>query len=119
MSDAKRMNGGCHCGKVRFEVELALDKVIACNCSICTKSGTLLSFVPRAAFELKSGEGDLREYRFHDHVIGHQFCTSCGIKPFAFGQMPDGSPMAAINVRCLDGIEVRDLEITWYEGKDA
>ena len=112
-------SGGCHCGAVRFDVRMAVEKGLACNCSICTKSGSLLAFVPRDRFTLRSGEDHLEDYQFNRHVITHRFCTTCGIKPFALGQMPDGSPMAAVNLRCLDGIEVRDLEIAWFEGRDA
>jgi hypothetical protein len=119
VSEEKTHHGGCHCGAVRFEIRMAIGKVLACNCSICTKSGTLLQFVPRDRFTLVAGGDELREYRFNQHVIAHQFCSRCGIKPFAYGQMPDGSPMAAINVRCLDGVEVRDLEVTWFDGRNA
>ena len=30
---AKRYRGGCHCGRVRFEVTSNLSQVVACNCT--------------------------------------------------------------------------------------
>jgi hypothetical protein len=31
--------GGCHCGAVRFEVDVEEHRAVECNCSICTKKG--------------------------------------------------------------------------------
>lgn len=113
----QKHQGGCHCGKVRYEVELDLSKpVVACNCSICKRAGTLLAFVPTTAFHLESGEDALRDYRFNQQVIAHLFCTTCGIKPFARGAMPDGTPMIAVNVRCLDNVDVGALAVQHFDG---
>ena len=59
-------------------------------------------------FKLLSGEADLTKFEFNRHMIEHQFCSTCGIQSFAIGTHPkSGDKMAAINVRCLDGIDVR------------
>jgi hypothetical protein len=68
-------------------------------------------------FSLKSGADSLTDYLFNRHVIRHQFCKVCGIEPFARGAMPDGTPMAAINVRCLDGIDVHELNPKKFDGR--
>lgn len=110
--------GSCHCGKVQFEVALDLEApVIACNCSMCGRSGTLLSFVPASEFTLRSGEDSLRDYQFNKHLIHHLFCTTCGIKPFSRGPLPDGSPMVAVNVRCLEDVNLDALNVQQYDGK--
>jgi hypothetical protein len=120
MSEAKTYSGGCHCGKVRYEVKLDLTQpVIACNCSMCGRSGTQLAFVPANEFELTSGDESLKDYQFNHHVIHHLFCSTCGIKPFARGKAPDGSPTVAVNVRCLDGIDLSTLKVQQYDGKSA
>jgi hypothetical protein len=109
--------GGCHCGKVRYEVEMDLSKpVIACNCSMCGKKGTLLSFAPATSFKLLAGEDSLTSYKFNRKVIDHLFCSTCGVTSFARGSKPDGTPTVAINTRCLDGIDVQKLQITHYDG---
>jgi len=109
--------GGCHCGAVKYTVEMDLGKVMACNCSICGKSGTLLQFVPEDKFTLVSGDDSLTKYTFNKHVILHNFCKTCGIKSFARGKKPDGTEMVAINARCLDGVNVFDLEVTQFNGR--
>ncbi len=112
-----KQTGGCHCGAVRFEVEGDLSKVIECNCSICSKTGTLLAFVPAAQFRLLSGDDCLSDYQFNRKVIHHLFCRNCGVRPFARGIGPGGQEMRAINVRCLDGFDPVNFTVTQFDGK--
>ena len=109
--------GGCHCGKVRYQVQIDLSSpVLSCNCSMCGRSGTLLSFVPTAQFTLLSGEDALIDYQFNRHVIHHLFCKTCGIKSFARGKGKDGDTVA-VNTRCLDGVDLDALKVQKYDGK--
>lgn len=118
MSDVAKHTGRCHCGKIRYEVELDLSApVIACNCSMCGRAGTLLMFVPETQFKLLSGEEALTDYQFNHHVIHHYFCSTCGIKPFAAGVGKDGTATRAINVRCLDGVDLDVLSVKKVDGK--
>lgn len=110
--------GGCHCGKVRFEASVDLARVLSCNCSFCSKLGSLLSFTTPEHFTLESGEDALTEYRFNTRNIRHLFCKDCGIESFARGTMPDGTEAVAINVRCLDGVDPDALDITRFDGKN-
>ena len=110
--------GGCHCGKVRFEVDMDIKEVMSCNCSICSKKGHLLAFAPDANFKLLSGEADLSTYLFNKKVIQHMFCSTCGIGPFGLGAMPDGTKMRAINVRCIDNVDLSQYPVKHVNGKD-
>ncbi|MEZ4433080.1 MAG: GFA family protein [bacterium] len=116
MSEAKRYRGGCHCGGVRFTVETALTPVIECNCSICKKRGHLLTFVGADAMTLEAGDDTLTDYRFNTGKIAHLFCPTCGVGAYGRGTGRDGKPMYAINVRCLDGVELGGLSVTPYDG---
>lgn len=118
-TETKTHTGGCHCGAVRYEVSAAFDRVIECNCSICSKTGALLAFVPASSFKLLQGEDALADYTFNKHVIHHHFCKTCGIRSFAAGVSPDGHAVRAINVRCLDGVDLGALTRVPYNGKDA
>lgn len=109
--------GGCQCGRVRYAVDVELDNVIACNCSRCGKLGSILAFAPESAFELQSGQDALTEYQFNTHKISHLFCETCGIQSFGLGTAPNGAKMAAINVRCLDGVDVFALKPQQVDGK--
>jgi hypothetical protein len=112
-----KYQGSCHCGRVAFEVEGDIDGVIACNCSICQRKGSLLWFVPKAQFHLQTPPENARAYEFNKHVIKHYFCPNCGIHPYAEGTDPKGNAMAAINVRCLEGVDLEALPTTTYNGR--
>jgi hypothetical protein len=118
MSELKSYTGGCHCGKVRYQVQVDLGKpVISCNCSMCGRSGTLLTFVPAQQFKLLSGEDALTDYQFNKHIIHHNFCKVCGIKSFARGKDRSGGDTVAINARCLDDVDIGKLEVTQFDGR--
>ena len=112
-----KYQGGCHCGKVAFEVEGDLNGAMACNCSMCSRKGSLLWFVPRDQFRLLTAEADIGTYTFNKHVIKHRFCRTCGIHPYGEGTDPKGNPMAAINIRCLEGIDLEKVPVQHFDGR--
>lgn len=113
----EKHQGGCHCRKVEYEVNVDPNGALVCNCSHCLQRGLMLRFVPRSEFTLLKGEDNLTEYRFNTEKIQHLFCTTCGVESFAYGVGPDGSEMAAINVRCLDDVDIEKLETVPFDGK--
>ncbi len=114
--ETKTYTGGCHCGKVRFEVETDLGTILCCNCSHCQIKGLLLNFVPATQFTLLAGEESLTEYLFNKNLIHHRFCNICGVEPFATGEK-DGVAMVGLNVRSLDNIDLDTLKLTPFDGK--
>lgn len=117
MSEVNKYKGACHCGKVSYEVETDLGQVVSCNCSICSKRGYLLSFVHEKGFKLISGQNEQSDYLFHKKHIHHLFCKHCGVSSFGHGALPNGDRMYAINVRCLEGVNLDSLTITPVDGK--
>lgn len=109
--------GSCHCGKVAFEVEGELTGAMACNCSICSRKGSLLWFVPRDKFHLLTPEDSASTYIFNKHIIKHRFCPTCGIHPYAEGVDPKGNRMAAINIRCLEGVDLASVPVQNFDGR--
>ena len=119
MSDAGTVvhRGGCHCGRVRFEVDApARLQVLDCNCSICRVTGFLHLIVPQRAFRLLSGADALSEYTFGTGTAKHRFCRHCGIKSFYVPRShPDGID---VNARCLDAGSVAALDIVPFDDAD-
>lgn len=109
--------GSCHCGSVAFEVEGEIDSALSCNCSMCGRRGSLLWFVPRASLRLTTPESAAATYTFNKHLIQHRFCRTCGIHPYGEGTAPDGNAMAAINLRCVDGIDLDAIPVHRYNGR--
>lgn len=112
-----RHSGGCHCGRVRFEIEAPADiDATDCNCSICHKSGFLHLNVSRDDFRLLQGEDALTTYTFNTGVAQHYFCNVCGVKSFYVPRShPDG---VAVNVRCLDPDTVEKVTVTPFDGQN-
>jgi hypothetical protein len=116
-TDVMNYRGSCHCGRVAFEVEGTIESAMACNCSMCQRKGSLLWFVPREQLKLLTPDADASTYLFNKHVIRHRFCPLCGIHPFGEGTGPNGQAMAAVNVRCLEGIDVAAVPVTHFDGR--
>jgi hypothetical protein len=109
--------GGCHCGKVRFEVDApAVLEVQLCNCSICSMAAYLHLIVPASRFRLLQGEDDLATYTFNTGIAQHRFCTRCGIKSFYIPRSnPDG---VSVNVRCLEPETIAEVRVTDFDGRN-
>jgi hypothetical protein len=114
-----KYQGSCHCGQVAFEVEGEIQGAITCNCSMCQRKGSMLWFVPRAALTLKTPEDASRVYRFNKHRIAHRFCPTCGLHPYAEGSDPKGNAMAAVNLRCLEGVDLAAIPTQSVDGRAA
>jgi len=111
----KTYTGGCHCGKVRFEVDAAEEIVVSdCNCSICRMLGYLHLIVSKESFRLLKGDDDLTTYTFNTEVAQHYFCSDCGIKSF---YIPRSHPDAvSANARCLDEADMIEMKVEPFDG---
>lgn len=109
--------GGCHCGRVRFEVDAPADlQVLQCNCSICRMTGFLHLIVPASRFRLRSGNDALSEYTFNTRTARHLFCRHCGIRSFYVPRShPDGF---SIDARCLDPATVASVAVVPFDDAD-
>ena len=116
--DAKIYTGGWHCGLVRFQIAAEVASVVACNCSICMKRGALWAFAGADQFDLQSGEDALTDYQFNKKIIHHLFCRRCGVGAFSRGKAPDGRDTVAVNVHCLDGVDINTLKVIPFEGRN-
>ena len=111
---AQPIEGGCHCGAVRFRVRIDERRAIDCNCSICRKKGFLHLIVEADQFELLTGHACLATYTFNTHQAKHHFCAICGVNPF---YIPRSHPHAVdVNLRCLDPDVAHTFEITPFDG---
>lgn len=114
-----KYQGSCHCGKIAFDVEGEIEGAISCNCSICQRKGSLLWFVPRDKMTLRTPEENATTYTFNKHVIQHRFCPTCGMHPYGEGADPSGHKVAAINIRCLEGIDLDAVPVQHFDGRSA
>ena len=109
--------GGCHCGRVRFEVDAPETiEVDECNCSICAKFGFRHLIVPKSRFRLLSGREGLTRYRFNTNTAEHLFCSVCGVKSF---YVPRSHPTGlSVNARCLDPRTIKEQIVRPFDGQN-
>ena len=108
--------GSCHCGKMSYEVDAEMQPATACNCSICSRRGYLLWFLPAEKLKLQAPLEGMSSYTFNSHKIRHYFCAICGTGTFGMA-MHEGKPMAAVNVRCLEGVDLLKVEVKHFDGR--
>jgi len=105
----RRLQGSCHCGAVRFEIESDFPELTTCDCSICRRKNAVMVKVHESAFTLLAGESALKSYRFHTHTATHYFCATCGIYPFHRKRVtPDHF---GVNVFCLEGFDAAGIPV--------
>ena len=109
--------GSCHCGRIAFQIEGTLEGATSCNCSICQRKGALMWFIPRDQLQLLTPDESANTYTFNRHAIKHRFCPKCGMHPYGEGADPKGNVMAAINIRCLEDIELETIPVTHFDGR--
>lgn len=114
---ASVLQGGCHCGAVRFRFSVTLPlTVYNCNCSICRMSGFQHVIVTAQEFELLQGQECLSEYTFNTGTARHLFCSRCGVKSF---YRPRSHPEGwSINFRCLDKSSEIPVNFKDFDGEN-
>jgi hypothetical protein len=117
--------GSCHCGDVQFEVDADIDHVRLCDCSVCSKRGTLNYRVPKQSLRLLTTWENLTLYQWGSGTAEDYFCRKCGILTFRRPSHPSPKELRegmkpfdgwAVNVRCLRGINLDDLPIEQIYG---
>jgi len=115
-TESKTWRGGCHCGRVAFEVTGAITDISACNCSICIKKAYVHWIVPRDSFRLLTPIENLATYTFNTGIAKHHFCPKCGVASFYIARSdPD---KVDVNVRCLDGIDLSAFQLRLFDGQN-
>ena len=114
-----RHTGGCHCGQVRFEVDLDLAAGGSmCNCSVCTKIAQVGAIVKPAAFRQIAGEDSLSTYEWGGKISQRKFCKHCGVHCFGFGHLDVlGGDYVSINLNALDDFDRGTIKITYWDGR--
>lgn len=112
-------HGSCHCGRVQFSASIDLSAGVGrCNCSVCTKTAWTGAIIKPAAFELTAGESELSSYAWGGKISVRHFCRHCGVQCFSRGHLAElGGDFVSVNVSCLDGVELHDLPIQYWDGR--
>ena len=99
---------------MRFDVTADLSRS---SRAICVERGALWAFVPPESFARRAGAEALVDGQFNKRVNHHLFCGQCGVGSLSQRIAPGGKEMGAVNVRCLDGVDLSALTLTPVDGK--
>ena len=99
---------------MRFDVTADLSRS---SRAICVERGALWAFVPPESFARRAGAEALVDCQFKKRVVHHLFCGQCGVGSFSQRIAPGGKEMGAVNVRCVDGVDLSALTLTLVDGK--
>ena len=108
-------SGSCHCGAVRFLVEVQAVEMTRCDCSLCVKKNAMMIRVPEANLRLTAGEDRLSTYRWNTGVARHHFCSACGI--YVFHRKRVDPTSFGVNVFCLEGFDATALPVRHTDGR--
>ncbi|RZA19302.1 MAG: GFA family protein [Lysobacteraceae bacterium] len=125
--------GSCHCGDVRFEVDLDLAEGGGkCNCSICRKTRNWSASAKPEAFRLLGDPEATSDYQFGSNSVHWRFCKRCGVRPYGEGDIPEaGGRFVSVQLACLDDVDAAALAAApvryangrdndwWHEPSDA
>jgi hypothetical protein len=107
--------GGCHCGRVRFQVQESEDLfLVECTCNLCSKRGSLHLIVSNSHFQLTQGEDALSLYTIDTSKDKYYFCRYCGVSSHYIHDInPNG---VDVNFSCLDSDTVKTYGVVPYDG---
>ena len=118
MNSKTRHPGGCHCGAVRYEVNLDPARGSMCNCTLCQKLGTVGAMVSPADFRLLAGEEHLSGYAWGEKTRASFFCKRCGVHCFARGHLRQlGGDYVSVNLNALDDLELSRVQLLHWDGR--
>lgn len=117
MAGPRMPEGGCRCGAARVAAEADPAGAVDRNGSCCARKGFILALTPAEKFRLLAGEDKLLERRFNRHAIARRFFRNCGAQPVSLGADPKGRNLAAINLRCVDGIDLAQFRAQKFDGR--
>ena len=117
-NEASKHPGSCHCGAVRFEVQVDASAGGRCNCTVCTKVGLITGIVKPEAFRLLAGESSLSSYEWGGRTAQRYFCKSCGVSVFSRGHLPEiGGAYVAVSFNALDDVDPADVKVSYWDGR--
>ncbi|HEY0051923.1 MAG TPA: GFA family protein [Caulobacteraceae bacterium] len=119
------LKGSCHCGAQRFEVDAAPSLVTECNCSTCTKRGTVAAFYPAEDVRLQVSEDRLTAYQCGDRLMTFFHCATCGCAVYADSPSWDGETLdhdrrrITLNARLFDDFDLAAVPVRRVDGKNG
>ena len=111
------LEGSCHCGAVRWRLDVAPESATACNCTACRRYGTLWAYGHEG--QDIHVAGTTTAY-VRGRSLSFNFCPRCACVTHWRSLAPDehGRRRMAVNLRMSEPGLVADLPIDHFDGLD-
>jgi hypothetical protein len=117
-SDVRKHAGSCHCGSVKFEIEVDATSGMRCNCTVCTKVGVLMGMAKPEGLRILAGERDLSFYEWGAKTAKRYFCKRCGVSCFSRGYLEQlGGDYVCVSFNALDDVDPSDVKMVHWDGR--
>ncbi|WP_298608945.1 GFA family protein [uncultured Thiothrix sp.] len=120
-NESKLYQGGCLCGKIRYEATQFETNMAHCHCSMCRKfhGAAFASFgsVKQENFRWVQGEAELAAYQAPNGTV-RRFCKHCG-SSLTFASSVDAVAIIEITLGSLDSDLERLPDAHIYVGSKA
>jgi len=120
-----RIEGGCHCGNIRFRFEpkqpLANLPVRRCGCTFCVKHGAFYTSDPAGQLFVNIRDSRLvSAYHFGTGAADPQICRQCGVMPVILARI-ESHLYAVINLAAAEHIAIppNQIQNVEYEHETA
>jgi hypothetical protein len=116
--EVRKHAGSCHCGTVKFEVEVDATSGMRCNCTVCTKVGLLMGMAKPEGLRILAGERDLSFYEWGAKTAKRYFCKRCGVSCFSRGYLEQlGGEYVCLSFNALDDVDPNDVKTVHWDGR--
>ena len=118
-----RVQGSCHCGAQRFASPPPAE-VTQCNCSTCTKRGTVAAYYAPGEVAFSLTPDRLAAYQWGDRMMTFHHCVTCGCGVFAESDAwttETGEPRPAritVNARLFDDFDLDAVPVRHVDGRN-
>jgi hypothetical protein len=93
------IEGSCHCGRIKLQIDVAPDQVTDCNCSICRRYGTLWAYYSPKQVRITEAV-PTQIYMWDERSLAFHRCAECGCVTH-WSAVEPGHDRMGVNARLL------------------
>lgn len=113
------IHGQCHCGNIKLSLDKRPETLTSCNCSVCSRYGSLWGYYPENKVAIVVGEHEMKSYCWGDRYINFHHCGNCGSVTHYTSTEKANSDKVGVNFRMFDENIRHEITIRRFDGADT
>jgi len=110
------IEGHCHCGAVRWRLNVKPDWLTRCNCSYCRRANALWAHADASQVRLDYPAGGVVRYLQGDRTLVFVSCLSCGCTTHWEAADRESGGRMAVNANMAEPAAITGLRIRRFDG---